>query len=58
MFSAVARNAARKNFSTLSGEAAKFSRVFIVYSLDFIDAKRANFPARTPTSFSTHKNPP
>ena len=54
MLGAVARNAARKNFAALSGETAEFRRVFIIYSLNFIDAKRANLSARASTSFSAH----
>ena len=54
MFGAVARNAARKNFTALGGEAAKFCRVFVIYFFNFIDAKRTNFSARASTSFSAH----
>ena len=54
MLGAVARNAARKNFTALSREAAKFCRVFVIYSFNFIDAKCANLSARASTSFSAH----
>ena len=54
MLGAVARNAARKNFAALGRETAELSRVFVIYSLNFIDAKRTNFSARASTSFSAH----
>ena len=57
MLGAIARNAARQNLSAFGGEAAKFGRVFVVYSFDFVDAERANLPTRAPTSFSAHNNP-
>ena len=54
MLGAVARNAARQNFSALGGEAAELGRVFVIYLFNFIDAKRTNFSARASTSFSAH----
>ena len=54
MFGAVARNAARQNLSAFGGETTEFSRVLVVYLLDFVDAKRTDFPARATTSFSAH----
>ena len=54
MLGAVARYAARQNLSALGGEAAEFSRVFVVYLFNLIDAKRTDFPARASTSFSAH----
>ena len=54
MLGAVARNAARKNFSTFGCETAEFRRVFVIYLFNFIDAERTNFSARASTSFSAH----
>ena len=54
MFGTVAGNAARKNLAAFSRETTELCRVFVVYVLNFIDAKRTNFPARASTSFSAH----
>ena len=53
MLCAVARDATRQNFSALGDEPTKFRRIFIVNVLDLVDAERANFSPRAPSSLSS-----